>query len=75
MWQIQPFRLQIDDNGQIVTNIVINIRKITHVPYKLGMGGNLTIGLAAGSHGFSFSWDPLLLSELSCALVHASLTF
>jgi hypothetical protein len=37
------------------------------------MGGNLTIGLVAGSHGFSLSWDSLLLLEMFCALVHASL--
>jgi hypothetical protein len=30
------------------------------------------IGLVAGSHGFSLSWDPLLLSELFCAAVPAS---
>jgi hypothetical protein len=65
--------LQIDHNGRVVTIIATNIRKITMSLYKLGMGGNLTIGLA--SHGFFLSWDPLLLSELSCALVQASLTF
>jgi hypothetical protein len=68
--------LQIDDNKQTVTNIATNIRKKSPMsPYKLGMGGNLMIGLVAGSHGLSLSWDPLLLLELSCALVHAFLTF
>jgi hypothetical protein len=77
MWQIPPFRMlpSNDDNGQLVINIATNIRKTAHDLYKLGMGRNLAIGLAAGSYGFSLSWDPLLLSELSNAFVHVSLTF
>jgi hypothetical protein len=67
--------LQIDDSVHEVTNIATNVKKLPTSSYKLGMGGNLMIGLAAGSHGFSISWDPLLLLELSCALVHDSLTF
>jgi hypothetical protein len=59
--------LQINDNGQTVTNTTTNIKKLPMSPYKLGMGGNLTIVLVAGSHCFSLSWDPLLLLELSCA--------
>jgi hypothetical protein len=67
--------LQIDDNGQAVTNTATNIRKSIQVPVRTWDGVNLMIGLVAGSHGFSLSWDPLLLLELSSDLVHTSLTF
>jgi hypothetical protein len=64
--------LQIDDNEQTVTNTATNIRKSIQVPVRTWDGVNLMIGLVAGSHGFSLSWDPLLLSELFCAAVPAS---
>jgi hypothetical protein len=61
---------QIDDNRQAITNIVTNIRKISHIPIQTWDGWKPNNCLDSW-----FSWDPLLLSELPCALVHTSLTF
>jgi hypothetical protein len=67
--------LQIDDNGQVVTNTAINIRKLIHILVQTWDGWKPHNWL-----GGWFSWlfpllGPIAVIRLSCASVHVSLTF
>jgi hypothetical protein len=44
--------LHIDDNGQAVTEIATNIRKMAHVPIEVWMGSSLFGGWFSASGGF-----------------------
>jgi hypothetical protein len=56
--QTVAFKLMTMDKRK--QTLPLTSEKLPMSPYQLGMGGNLTIGMAGDSHGFSLSWDPLL---------------